>query len=115
MGKVIFTILVFALFSYSKEIKVNNIYTKNCVSCHSKIPVSIDKYFYRYLLKYSSQKSVSKAMFDYLKNPNEKKSIMPNAFIKRFGIKKKTKLNDVELKEALSIYWEKYKVFGKLK
>ena len=40
---------------------------------------------------------------------------MPDAFINRFGIKDKTKLNDEKLKEALDIYWEKYKVFGKLK
>ena len=40
---------------------------------------------------------------------------MPEAFIKRFGIKKPTKLTTKELEEALDTYWEKYKVFGKLK
>ncbi len=109
MVRIIFLCLL--LFGFSTA----NIYEKNCVSCHNKLPVSIDKYFYRYLLKYSSEKSVKKAMFNYLKEPSTKTTIMPEAFIKRFGIKKPTKLDNKKLKEALDIYWEKYKVFGKLK
>lgn len=92
-----------------------DIYKNNCIKCHQKLPVSIDKYFYRYLLKYSSEKSVKKAMKDYLQKPNKDTTIMPEAFIKRFGVKKRTKLSEEQLKNALDIYWEKYKVFGKLK
>lgn len=92
-----------------------DIYKNNCIKCHKKLPVSIDKYFYRYLLKFSSERSVKKAMTDYLKNPNKDTTIMPEAFIKRFGIKKKTTLSDEQLEKALNSYWEKYKVFGKLK
>ena len=93
----------------------SSVYVNNCLSCHKKIPVSIDKYFYRYLLKFSSEKSVKKAMFEYLKNPTKENTIMPDAFISRFGIKNKTKLSDKELKLALDEYWDIYKVFGKLK
>lgn len=92
-----------------------DVYENNCISCHKDIPVTIDKYFYRYLLKYSSEKSVKDAMFNYLRKPNKNTTIMPEAFIKRFGIKSKSKLSDKQLQEALNIYWEKYKVFGKLK
>lgn len=92
-----------------------NTYKNNCLKCHNNLPVSIDKYFYRYLLKYSSERSVKDAMINYLKKPTKETTIMPKAFINRFGIKKPSKLNDIELQEALSIYWEKYKVFGKLK
>ncbi len=109
MVKIFLSLLIFFNFLYS------NVYEKNCVNCHKKLPVSIDKYFYRYLLKHSSEKNVKKAMFDYLKNPNKKNTLMPQAFIKRFGIKKRSKLKDEELLEALEIYWEKYKIFGKLK
>jgi len=91
-----------------------DVYKNNCLKCHNKLPVSIDKYFYRYLLKYSSERRVKGAMINYLKKPNKDETIMPEAFIKRFGIKKKTKLNENELKKALDIYWEKYKIFGKL-
>jgi len=102
-------------FSFLQATKIRTVYEKNCIKCHKKLPVSIDKYFYRYLLKYSSETNVKKSMFEYLKKPNKKMTIMPEAFIKRFGIKKKTKLSDEKLNQALDIYWEKYKVFGKLK
>ena len=90
-------------------------YKNDCLKCHNNLPVSIDKYFYRYLLKYSSEKSVKDAMTNYLKNPSKEMTIMPEAFIKRFGVKSKTKLSDKELYEALQTYWETYKVFDKLK
>lgn len=109
MVKVFLIIIMFVNISFA------DVYNDNCLNCHNKLPVSIDKYFYRYLLKYSSEKAVKKAMTDYLKTPSKDTTIMPEAFIKRFGIKKKTKLSDEELKEALDIYWEEYKVFGKLK
>lgn len=93
----------------------SNVYEKNCISCHKDIPVTIDKYFYRYLLKYSSENSVKKAMFEYLKNPTKEKSVMAEAFLNRFGLKNPTTLSDEELQKALDEYWEEYKVFGKLK
>ena len=92
-----------------------NVYETNCVACHKKIPVSIDKYFYRYLLTYSSENNVKNAMINYMQNPSQKETVMPDAFISRFGIKKKTTLKENELKEAINIYWEKYKVIGKLR
>ncbi len=109
MGKLVLSVVL--LFSILNA----DIYKDNCISCHKKIPVSIDKYFYRYLLKYSSERSVKEAMTSYLKEPSKDKTVMAEAFIKRFGIKKKTKLTDEQLQKALDIYWEKYKVFGKLK
>ncbi len=103
------------LFLFMVYILNADIYENNCLKCHNKLPVSIDKYFYRYLLKYSSEVNVKKAMVNYLNNPKKDTTIMPEAFIKRFGIKKKTKLNEKQLKKAIDIYWEKYKIFGKLK
>ena len=106
-------ILIILLFSTT--IVSANIYEKNCIKCHKKLPVSIDKYFYRYLLKYSSQKDVKNAIKTYLKNPSKNSTVMPEAFISRFGVKKKTTLNSKQLNRAIDIYWTKYKVFGKLK
>ena len=54
-------------------------------------------------------------MFYYLKNPTIEKTIMTESFITRFGVKKKTKLSDYKLKEALDSYWDEYKVSNKLK
>jgi len=93
----------------------SSIYEKNCLSCHSKMPVKIDKFFYRYLLKYSSEMRVKEALVDYLKNPKKEKSVLQEELLARFGVKKPTTLNDKELKEAVDEYWEIYKVFDKLK
>ena len=111
----ILLILIFCLSFLKAEKNDNVIYDLNCVGCHNKLPVTIDKYFYRYLLKYSSETRVKASMFDYLKNPTTVKTIMAESFISRFGIKKKSKLRDDKLKEAIDSYWEEYKIIGKLK
>ena len=111
----VFLVLFLMIISLQAADNEENIYESNCVKCHSKLPVTIDKYFYRYLLKYSSEKDVKKAMFDYMKNPTVEKTIMAESFITRFGIKKKTNLSDDKLMEALDIYWDEYKIFDKLK
>lgn len=92
-----------------------DVYENNCVTCHKQLPVSIEKYFYKYLLIYSSETDMKNAIVSYLKYPAKETSVMSDAFISRFGIKKKSKLNEDKLKEAVDVYWQKYKVFGKLK
>ena len=115
MVRILFISILFLSLINAQDKNMQNIYETNCVQCHKKIPVTIDKYFYRYLLKYSSETNVKEAMFKYLVNPNENTTIMPEAFIKRFGIKSKSKLSENELNIALDLYWQEYKVFGKLK
>lgn len=109
MGKLI--IIFFLLF----QLLGANPYQENCLPCHAKLPVDIDKFFYRYLLEYSSEEAVKSALYDYLKQPSEGKTVMYGAFIARFGLKKPSTLSDKQLKEAIGIYWETYQVFGKLK
>lgn len=91
------------------------VYEHNCVPCHKDMAVKIDKFFYRYLLKYSSEMEVKRAMTAYLKNPKAESSILTDGLINRFGVKKKTHLSDDELQEAIDAYWDKYKIFNKLK
>ena len=104
-------LLIFLFISFSWA----SVYENNCMACHKTLPVSIDKYFYRYLLKYSSKRAVNEAMTNYIKNPSKDTTIMPEAFISRFGVKKPTTLDAKELQKALDEYWKIYKVFGKLK
>lgn len=92
-----------------------NVYEENCVTCHKKLPVSIDKYFYKYLLIYSSENDMKHAIINYLKVPIKETTVMSESFISRFGIKQKSTLNEKELNEAVDTYWKKYQVFGKLK
>lgn len=93
----------------------DDIFEKNCVACHKGQAVSLENLFYRYLLKYSSEKRVKEALMDYMKNPDYFKSVMPQGYINRYGIKIPSKLKDEDLKKAIDMYWEKYKLFGKLK
>ncbi|MCD4757691.1 MAG: hypothetical protein K8R39_05430 [Arcobacteraceae bacterium] len=109
MVKIFLSIILFVNIVFA------DIYQTNCSSCHQKIDVTLEKLFFRYLLKYSSEKNVKKSLIEYLQNPTVDTTVMPEAFIKRYGIKKKTTLKDEELRKAIDIYWEKYKVFGKLK
>ncbi len=92
-----------------------NVYEKNCVNCHKIFGPDLKKLFFAYLLKYSSEKRVKKALYEYLKNPDPKKSIMPKEYLKQKGVKKRSKLSDKELKKAIDIYWEKYRVIGRIK
>lgn len=112
MVRAIFLIL---LILSSLDAKKKTVYDRNCVECHRKIPVTIDKYFYRYLLEYSSEEDVKESMFNFIKNPTKEKSLMSESLIKRFGLKKKTILKDEEIKEAIDIYWNEYNLFDKLK
>ena len=112
MARLVIFIYLTSIFAFSNP---KNICERNCVTGHNRIPVTIDKYFYRYLLEYSSEEDVKKAMFEFLKNPTKEKSLMSESIIKRFGLKKKTRLSDNELKEALDIYWSEYNLFDKLK
>ena len=109
--KTLFLVLMGTTFLCAKT----TIYEKNCIPCHEDMAVKIDKFFYRYLLKYSSEMEVKKAMTNYLKNPKSENSILVDGLINRFGVKKKTTLSDEQLQEALDTYWNQYKIFDKLK
>lgn len=115
MVRILFISSLFLSLINAQDESIENIYETNCVQCHKKLPVTIDKYFYRYLLKYSSESNVKNAMFKYLVKPSKNTTIMPEAFIKRFGIKDKSKLSNEKLNKALDLYWQEYKVFGKLR
>ena len=95
--------------------KKRYIYENNCLSCHKQLSFELKSVFFDYLLKYSSEEAVKYALVDYLKNPNKDISVMNKNYIRRFGIKNPTDLNDTELKMAIDYYWDKYKVFGKIK
>ncbi len=112
----LFLLLSISLFAKNLDKNTTNIYEKNCVPCHKNFPISLEKLFFRYLLKYSSEKSVKQALIDYLKDPNYYTTVITESnLIDKYGLKQKTKLNDKELKEAIDIYWGKYKVIGRLK
>jgi len=92
-----------------------NAYDKHCVACHKSLPTSLQGMFMRYLLVYSGEKNVKAGLKYYLKYPRKDTSVMSDLFVRTYGIKKQTNLSDKVLDEAIDVYWEKFKVFEKLK
>ena len=105
-------LIVLILMSLHAE---KNIYETNCLSCHKLLSFNLEKIFFRYLLKYSDEVSVKSALIDFLEEPHSDTSVMPKEYTRSFGLKQKSELSRAKLKEAIDIYWEKYRVFGKIK
>lgn len=103
MVKVLYIFLLLASISYA------NSFENNCLKCHQN-EFQLHMFMKKYSLKYSSERVIKKAVFDYLKNPTFKSSVLPFGFLNRFGIKNKTQLNDEELKEMINIYYLRYNI-----
>ncbi len=90
-----------------------NKFEKNCLECHPN-SFQLDMMMKRYTIKYSSEVKIKRAIFEYLKNPSEKKSVMPFGFIRRFGIKGESFLEDEDLQEMIDIYYKQYNIKDKI-
>lgn len=108
--KIVLILVLVSAASYGKDV-----FERNCVGCHEALPATLQEMFKRYLLVYSSETNVKAGIKHYLRYPSKDISAMSDLFIDTYGIKKKTTLNKEELDEAVNTYWEKYKVFGRLK
>ena len=106
-------ILIYILLS--SVLFSENIYEKNCIPCHKKLPTSLQGIFMNYLVVYGGEENMKAGLKHYLSYPSKEISTMSKLFIKKYGIKDKTTLTSKQIDEALDIYWNQYKVFGKLK
>ena len=97
------------------HLPAEDIYESKCIPCHQELPTSLQQMFMSYLSMYSDEKNVKAVLKYYMNYPSKGMSVMSDLFIDSYGIKKKTKLTKKELDEAVDIYWEKFKVFDKLK
>lgn len=88
-------------------------YEQNCLSCHNN-DFKYNMMMKKYTLKYSSEKKIKKAIFDYLKNPSYEKSVLPLGYLNRFGIKDESFLEDELLKDMINIYYEKFNIRSKI-
>lgn len=93
----------------------SDLFEKECLTCHIQRGVDFEPIFRRYLLLYSTHEERAGAIFDYLKNPNAKSSAMPPGYLKRFGIKDKSTLNDEDLKKAIEQFQERYNIAKRLR
>ena len=107
------SMLLFSLLSCG--IFAQDAFERNCITCHQTLPATLQEMFKHYLLIYSSEMNVKAGIRHYLRYPSKDISVMSDLFIDNYGIKKKSTLTDEELKKVVDIYWDKFKVFDKLK
>lgn len=107
MVKIFYVLLLLTTISYG------NTFEKNCLQCHQN-EFQLQMFMKKYSLKYSSKRMIKTAIFDYLKNPTFKNSVLPFGFLNRFGIKNKTHLGDRELKKMIDIYYQRYNLKDKI-
>ena len=86
----------------------------HCVSCHRSTGVSLRDTFMNALLVYSGEQNMKAGLKYFLKHPSIETSVMPREYFQTHPLKAPTTLSDEELDEALSEYWERYKVIGRL-
>jgi len=110
MVKKILLYLFFTLSTFGVDA-----YDRYCVDCHRNLPTSLQEMFKHYLLVYGGEKNMKAGIKHYLKYPTKDISVMSDLFISNYGIKNKTTLSEDELVKAIDIYWNKFKVFEKLK
>lgn len=87
---------------------------RNCLACHLEQKIPSELMYRRYLIKYSTQKSIKKRLFEYLKKPKKEKSIMPTQFFLKFPEKEQSDLNETLLKESIEAYLAFFDVKRKL-
>lgn len=92
-----------------------NAFERNCVQCHETLPMTLQRMFMNYLQVYSGEKNTKAALKHFMRYPRKDTSVMSELFLQNFKIKEPLKINEEELEEAIDIYWEQYRVIGKLK
>lgn len=88
-------------------------FRENCLSCHEN-DFKFNMIIKKYTQKYSSEARIKDAMFEYLREPSALKAILPYEYINRFGIKKKSTLDDKTLREMIDIYYNEFNIQAKL-
>lgn len=88
-------------------------FEENCLNCHSK-DFKFAMMMKKYTQKYSSERKIKEAIFEYLKNPSTDKSVLPYEYINRFGVKEKTTLDDATLREMIDVYYQIFNIKEKI-
>lgn len=107
MVKIILITIIFYSFLNASA------YEDNCLSCH-KNDFKYNIMMKKYTLKYSSEKRIKKAIYDYLQNPSYEKSVLPFGYLNRFGIKEKSFLENNILKDMIDIYYKEFNIKSKI-
>ena len=116
MGKIIFLCIVFSVTLYAGSITMDvkqEVYQK-CLQCHGHEQIPNKLIYRRYLKKYSTQEAMGKAIFKYLKDPKQEKSIMPHPFFSKFPMKEASVLDDEDMKKNIQTFLDTFDLKKKL-
>jgi len=108
-----FIVLTWSLFATEPTVG-NEALEQQCLHCHQEQQIPSNLISKRYLMKYSTDKRIEEAMFEYLKEPKKEHSIMPSPFFSKFPMKEKSLLDDVSLKQNIKVFFQKYNMKKKL-
>jgi len=115
MGKIVVILGFLSLFLYAEELNVQaHSFENTCLSCHQQQQIPSALIYKRYLMKYSTNKRMEKAMFSYMKDPKKENSIMPAPFFLKFPMKEKMLLKDEVLRKDIRAYLKKFNMKKRL-
>ncbi len=116
MGKIVLFLALFGIGLNAQNVtpEDNLQLQKKCISCHVKQQIPSGLIYRRYLMKYSTADRMQKKMFTYIKNPDQKHSIMPPQFFLKFPMKEQSTLDDATLQKMVKLYLHTFDVKKKL-
>ena len=114
MAKMIFLFIAALLYLQGGEKAAPPVLQSECLQCHDQQKIPSEAIYRRYLLKYSSKALMKKKIFSYLRDPSEKKSIMPPQFFRKFSVKEASDLDDESLQQRVDAYINYFDIDKKL-
>jgi hypothetical protein len=115
MGKIVVIISFLSLLLFAEESNIqDNAFANVCLNCHQQQQIPSSLIYKRYLMKYSTNKNMEKAIFNYLKDPKKEHSIMPAPFFLKFPMKEKILLDDKTLRKYIQLYLQQFDIKKKL-
>ncbi|TET88058.1 MAG: hypothetical protein E3J96_04070 [Sulfurovum sp.] len=116
MGKVIFFFSLLYILVNAQDVSVEDKQQlqKECLQCHVEQQIPSALIYRRYLMKYSTFERMQEAIFSYIKNPDQKHSIMPPQFFLKFPMKEALMLDDDKLQKMIESYLNTFDVKKKL-
>ena len=108
-------VIIAIVFFFGQLLSAQDAFERNCVKCHESLPMSLQRMFMNYIKVYSGEKNTKAALKHFMRYPRKDTSVMSDLFLQNFEVKEPLQISEEELERAIDIYWDKYKVIGRLK
>ena len=112
MGKIVFFFALLYIVGHAQDVNVEDKQQlqKECLQCHVDQQIPSALVYRRYLMKYSTFERIEGAIFAYIKNPEQKHSIMPPQFFLKFPMKEASTLDENTLQKMIKSYLNSFDV-----